>query len=231
MPIVEADLWKHPGIPGMIVVTSSATIEEDGRLYMQYGECQEAIRRIPGIDVQCGQKIQKVAPDGLYGFLPVRPSRPKDGIVGFGLFQTRRFWNEPDDLELIQRSMQNLRYYLEKHPKLHVRMNYPGIESGMDVENISRLLQPVPSSVTLCHHGEVPPQIPYGLTGTKELFLTIERWIQEGRFQFAVEYLMDNGFEPEDARNQVMAVQRMLRERAERYALKNHTDWEQRVLW
>lgn len=231
MPVVETALWKHPGNPGMIVVTSSASLDEEGRLYMRYGEGLEATRRIPEIEVQAGRKVKTRLKNGIYGFLPVRPSRPKAQVVGFGLFQTRHDWDEPDDPELIRRSMDRLRHYLGRHSGLKIRMDFPGLNSGLEAEDVALLLEPIPDAVTLCHQGEVAPHAPYGMTGAKELYILVERWVMEGRFSFAVDYLVDQGYDRKDAAAQVASVQREIRERAERYTMNNSKDWQQRVFF
>lgn len=48
--------------------------------------------------------------------------------------------------------------------------------------------------------------------------MVIERWVQEGRSNFAVDYLVENGFEREEATGQVNAVRQLLNQRAEHYA-------------
>jgi hypothetical protein len=46
----------------------------------------------------------------------------------------------------------------------------------------------------------------------------VERMLQEGRHNQAVEFLIKNGFDIQSAMNQVNAVQRILNERAEKEA-------------
>ena len=216
----------------MIVVTSHATVGQNGCLNMECGPASEARERIPGIERQCGQAVLAHAVSGVYGFLPVRPFRPQAKTVGFGLFQTRREWDEPADPELIRHSMECLRQYLAQYPNLKVRMDYPGIGNGdLGVEEVAPLLEPLPPKVILCHRGEARVQAPPGISGAKELFLLVERWLQEGRFSYAVEYLMENGYDRQSAVEQVSAVQRLMREQAEAYASRNQKNWEQTHLW
>lgn len=216
MPVVQDDLWKNPGLPGMIVVTSHATLQEDGRLYMEYGLGYEAMKRIPGIEIQCGAEIQAKAVDGVYGFLPIRPSRPEQRKVGFGIFQTQIDYDGQADPELIRYSMDCLRDYASENSKLKIRMNFPGVQDGgLDADDVAPLLVPLPPTITVCHSGEVQAAIPANLTGFKALYLQVERMLQEGRFNPAVEYLMSNGFDIQSAMEQVKAVQRVLRERAD----------------
>ncbi|HEX7974390.1 MAG TPA: hypothetical protein VF498_08280 [Anaerolineales bacterium] len=219
MPIIEDQLWKNPGNPGMIVVTCHASFEEGGKLLMDAGAALEASRRIPGIERQCAQAIRAQSHDGVYGFIPVRPSRPEEKIIGFGIFQTRLSRKAGPDPELIRYSMECLRQYLATRGDLKVRMDYPGIDDGrLSAAEVQPLLMPLPPRLTLCYSGELVPLIPLGPAGVKDLFIQIERWLQEGRFPMAVEHLVDNGYERQEAIEQVSAVQRQLRARAEKYA-------------
>jgi len=214
MPVIQDDLWKHPGHPGMIVVSGHAAVEEDRRLFLGYGPGREAVQRIPGIELQCGQAVLDHAVDGVYGFLPVRPSRPDERLIGFGLFQTRYRWDEEADPELIRYSMECLRAYLDEQPELKVRMNFPAAgEGSLDAETVAPLLLPVPPNVTICHQGEVRPSGPSSFLGFKELYLEVERMLMEGRFNNSVEFLVQHGYDIQSAMEQVRAVERCMRER------------------
>lgn len=219
MPVVEDRLWKNPGNPGMIVVTSHASVMEDGKLYLGYGEAREAIKRIPDIEYECGHKVIAQAMDGVYGFLPVRPSRPAERIVGFGLFQTQRSWEESADPDLIKYSMECLRHFAAENSDLKIRMNFPGVEEGsLSVDEVAPLLLPLPPTVTVCHHGEVQRSMPSNFTDFKTIFLQLEDILLNGRADIAAEYLVNHGFDIQSAVEQVNAVDRMIRERREREA-------------
>ncbi len=217
MPVIQDDLWRNPGNPGMIVVTCHAVVDRRGRLYMDYGAAREALRRIPDIDRQCGEKVRSAADDGVYGFLPVRPPRPEERIIGFGLFQTRHHWKEEPDPELIKYSMESLRRFIQEHHSIKIRMNFPGI-SQLPAEEVTPLLVPVPPQVTLCHQGEVQASVPDSFPGFKTVYLQVEALLNEGRSDQAVEYLVKNGFDLQSAMDQVSAVQRLQRERLDREA-------------
>ena len=216
MPVINDDLWKNPGVPGMIVVSSHAAVDEDGRLFLGYGSAKEAIRRIPGIEEQCGKHVLAKAKDGVYGFLPVRPPRPEARIVGFGIFQTRFRWDEGADPGLIRYSMDRLRDYTSTQPALKIRMNLPGVEDGnLPVDDVVPLLLPLPASVTVCHHGQIKRSPPISFPGFKTLYLEVEAMLHSNHFDAAVEYLVRNGYDLQSALEQVQAVERMRRERKE----------------
>jgi hypothetical protein len=219
MPVVEDELWKNPGNPGMIVVSSHASIESDGRLYMGYRPAVEATKRIPDIEYQCGAQVAACAVDGVYGFLPIRPSQPEKRIVGFGLFQTQINWDESPDPGLIKYSMECLRQFAEDHSSLKIRMNFPGVgNGGLAVEEVAPILIPLPPTVTVCHQGEIQRSFPTSFPGFKSIYLQVEGLVQEGRANQAVEYLLANGFDIQSAMEQVNAVGRCQRERVEKEA-------------
>jgi hypothetical protein len=203
----------------MIVVTSHASLMEDGRLYLGYGAAAEATKRIPDIELHCGAQIQEVAREGVYGFLPVMPSQPERRLVGFGLFQTQYSWEEPSDQELIRYSMEGLRAYLRENSDLRVRMNFPTIEQGkQSPDAIASLLLPLPDTLTVCHQGEIQRAYPENFPGFKAIYLQVERLLLGGNHNLAVEYLVRNGFDMQSAFEQVSAVQRCIRERQDREA-------------
>lgn len=216
MPVVEDELWKNPGNPGMIVITSHASVDEHGRLFLGYGIAKEAVRRIPDIEIQCGEKVLSQSVDGVYGFLPVRFPRPQEKIVGFGIFQTRYAWDEVADPQLIKYSMELLRNFTQEHQNLKIRMNFPGVNSGLAVEEVAPLLIPLPPTVTICHQGEVRPTVPDSFPGFKTLYIQVDGMLQDGEYDRAIEHLMKNGFDIQSAINQVNAVQRLLDERRSR---------------
>jgi hypothetical protein len=59
-----------------------------------------------------------------------------------------------------------------------------------------------------------PPALA-ALGGVKELAFLIEGWLQEGRSEQAVEFLVSSGCDRQTARSQVQAVHRQMRNRAQ----------------
>ena len=219
MPVIEDDLWKNPGNPGMIVISSNASVDEKGRLYMGSGPGLEAVKRIPDIAEECGRQVQECAVDGVYGFLPIRPFRPEERKIGFGLFQSQIGWDQVADPDLIKYSMERLRAYTNEYNSVKIRMNFPGVGmEGLGVDEVAPLLLPLPSTVTVCHQGEVQPSMPSNFIGFKAIYLEVERMLQEGRENLAIEYMMRNGFDIQSAMEQVHAVDRLMRERKEKEA-------------
>jgi hypothetical protein len=214
MPVIEDVLWKNPGNPGMIVVTSHASLSQDGKLFLGYGEAREAVRRIPQIELECAKMVQKFAQGGVYGFAPIRPSRPDLHLVGFGLFQTHYAWNEAASLDLIQYSMEGLREFAGENPDLRIRMNFPGLDAGLSADQVAPILLPLPETVTICHKGELPRAVPMYFPGFKNIYLRVETLLLEGRQRQAEQYLVENGFDIQSALEQVNAVQRLLEARS-----------------
>jgi hypothetical protein len=151
MNIVNEELFKPT--TGMIVVTTNATVNQDGCLVMGRGAALQARDMIPGIDRQAGALILNstkttVTDNGVsfdsfyYGFLQIRPSG--NGKAGFGIFQVKYQFAENARLSLIKASCLSLVSWMHKHPDIPVRMNYPGIGAGhlteKDVSPILRVL-------------------------------------------------------------------------------------------
>jgi len=178
--IVQEELWKHPGFPGMIVLTTNATVTEKGLLIMGRGAALQAKRRIPDIDRECTKIIRNAtrsiwsypAPHGEmaqeayyqecamededyyhgvgYYFRVVR--EPIEDKIGFGIFQVKVHFRNRAELELIRRSASILCDYANQNLNTQIRMNYPGIGAGrLPMHDIEPLLEILPENVTICY--------------------------------------------------------------------------------
>ncbi len=159
MKYVNDELWKHPGLPGMIVVTTNSMANSKGELVMGRGSAGEAAKRIPGIQRECADAIRSVGVplDGTadYGFLVIR--HPTDKKVGFGILQAKRDWRNVSDIETISLSIIMLNTYLKNNPSVQVRTVFPGIGCGrfgegvaIDPKVVKRMLDALPDNLTVC---------------------------------------------------------------------------------
>jgi hypothetical protein len=140
MKIVHEDLWT-PAENTIYIVTTNATIRKDGALVMGRGAALEATKRYPGIAYECGKIICNSG--STYGVLRIRPD--------FYIFQVKRHWAEPADLELIKGSALRLQFIATSIPNKNFRMNYPGIGNGrLKREDVQPLLKTLPDNVIIC---------------------------------------------------------------------------------
>lgn len=157
--IVQENLWKNPGLPGMIVVTSNATLKKgNGALVMGRGAAFEATVKIPGIALECGKKVEKAIAamqqkfghaERKYGFVIVRP--PTEERVGFGLFQVKYEFSLPALVPLIHFSANVLASYAYLYPGVGIRLNYPGVGNGhLPAWLVRPHLEILPNNVTIC---------------------------------------------------------------------------------
>jgi hypothetical protein len=153
--IVQEDLWKHPGFPGLILVTANNSIKMNGALVMGRGAAAEAKAKIRGIDVQAGKKLsgifrkQRPGVRGQYGLTLVRV--PTEEKIGLGLFQVKTHFASTATLGLIELSTRLLAQYAMMYPELNIRMNYPGIGyGGLERAVVEPILAPLPDNVTIC---------------------------------------------------------------------------------
>lgn len=161
MIFIHDDLWRHPGFPGIIAVTTNSIAKRDGSLVMGRGSAGDAARRIPNIAFECASAILYAHPhirlDGTqdYGFLVVRP--PREDRVGFAILQAKRHWRDVSDIHTIMLSVLSLRAYLMANPTVQVRTVFPGGGCGQigngtapSVDEIAMLLRPLPDNLTVC---------------------------------------------------------------------------------
>lgn len=149
---LEEELWRDPGNPGIVVVTTNSIVQSNGALVMGSGAAGEAVTKIEGIEHECGRAVLEHGSQ--YGFIEIRPPKPDEGERGrrgFGIFQTKYDYKKRSDLSLIRYSTQKLADYAITHPDVQIRVNYPGIGSGrLKPEDVEPILASLPDNVTIC---------------------------------------------------------------------------------
>ena len=151
MRIIKEDLWKCD-TGTMIVVTTNSTLNKDGALIMGKGAAKQLRDFMPGIDLEIGQILRPLPKT--YGFLPIRLSEYE--IYKVGIFQTKRYYADNAEMDLINTSLIKLRAFLQENPKLDVRLNFPGIGCGKlnrdVVEFFLRMHLRDLDNITICHY-------------------------------------------------------------------------------
>jgi len=155
--LAKEELWKHPGFPGMIVVTTNATIAKRGNLVMGRGAAKQAVDRIKNIQFEAGTIARTYIPVGSstgfaqYGFAIVR--HPTEDKIGFGIFQVKWHFAENACLDMIEMATDRLLEYIEEHPDVNIRMNFPGIGAGrLSPDDVLPIIERL-ETVTICHKG------------------------------------------------------------------------------
>lgn len=203
--IVEEDLWKSPGHPGLIAVTTCSDIER-GKLIMGAGAAYQATERIHGIREECAIAIMKASRKP-YGFLVVRPPKPEESKTGFGIFQTKEWYAKMSNEYLIEASAKYLAEYANANPDVNIRLNYPGIGYGtLTKAEVEPLLVNLPDNVTVCY------KTPKRNFGIKDIYEVVASDLQRGDRWAAEQYLYRLGVSRDEANDQVQAVQNLLSE-------------------
>jgi hypothetical protein len=136
MDVKRMNMFSASALPVMIVVTTNATIKNNGALVMGRGAAKDLRDKIPGIDTEIGDRIitfsnvkQDMYQPVIYGFLDIRsPYRPGKG--GIGIFQVKKEFRDDADLSLIASSCILLKKWMASNPNVKVQLNYPGIGNG-----------------------------------------------------------------------------------------------------
>ncbi len=152
--IVCEELWKDPGRPGLICVTTNSVVKDsDGSLAMGAGAAKQAAQRIPGIALEAGRLItvvRRMTGKQNYGFMVIRP--PTADKCGFGIFQVKDHYKEAASLALITQSCRDLAAWCLSEPECQVRLNYPGIGLGkLTMDEVLPALEVLPQMCTICH--------------------------------------------------------------------------------
>jgi len=151
----QGDMWSVYREADLFLITTNATLKQNGALVMGRGIARQARDRFPGLDLALGRRIQLVCGSsanalrtGLsaYGLL-ISPRWP---AAKLGAFQVKTHYRQTADLHLIARSAEALAVWCEAHPQVRVHLNYPGIGNGrLCHTDVWPLVARLPETVTL----------------------------------------------------------------------------------
>ena len=151
----QGDMWSVYQEADLFLITTNATLKQNGALVMGRGIARQARDRFPGLDLALGGHIQSVC-DGsanalksglsAYGLL-VSPRWP---VAKLGAFQVKTHYRQTADLDLIAHSAESLAVWCEAHPQAAVHLNYPGIGNGrLNQVDVWPLIAQLPKQVTI----------------------------------------------------------------------------------
>lgn len=120
----QGNMWDSLNEVDHFIITTNAIVKRNGALVMGAGIAKKVRDNNPGIDVLCGQAIERGQyPDQQYGVIL--------NVSGnLGLFQVKRHYKDYADINLIHYSTQMLYAHAIKHPDDQYAMNFPGIGNG-----------------------------------------------------------------------------------------------------
>lgn len=144
--IVQADLWTLPAgqsIADTVFVVTTNNVIRAGALVMGAGAAKQAAQRYAGLPRRAAAQIT----DSDYGFLIV--DWPRSTQAGIGIFQVKRDYRHPAELDLIRRSVAQLTSVALRQP-FYFRLNFPGIGAGQLARSeVEPLLAGLPANVTI----------------------------------------------------------------------------------
>lgn len=147
----QGDMWSVYQEADLFLITTNATLKQNGTLVMGRGIARQARDRYLGLDLALGRRIYRVCGSlGAYGLL-VSPRWP---AAKLGTFQVKYYYRQPADLDLIARSAEALAIWCEAHPQAVVHLNYPGIGNGrLHPDDVWPIVARLPETVTLWRYG------------------------------------------------------------------------------
>jgi hypothetical protein len=154
----QGDIWSVHYEADLFLITTNATLKQNGALVMGRGIARQARGRFPGLDLALGRHIDRVCGGSVdarrsglseYGLL-VSPRWP---AAKLGAFQVKYHYRQLADLDLIARSADALVVWCEAHPQVAVHLNYPGIGNGrLHPDDVWPIVARLPETVTLWRH-------------------------------------------------------------------------------
>lgn len=113
---------EDPSLFNRIIITGNSIVKPNGRLVMGAGAAKDLRDKVKGIDLVFGKKVSDYN------------SKGKEYLLLFhnfyGILQVKYNWWENANVDLIGRSLERLKYYSNKYPKVVYNLNYPGIGYG-----------------------------------------------------------------------------------------------------
>lgn len=154
--IIIGKLWEGLWSPGIYVISTTSSIvtnKANNTEHLLIGIEPNALiakQRYPNLDVLGAKAIrevqQKDRTGAEYGFALAVP--PQDDAPGLGLFQSKNWVENPNDLFVIGMAASRLLGWCVNNPDVYVRMEFPG-----DVrmrKQVLTLLSVLPPQVTVC---------------------------------------------------------------------------------
>lgn len=142
----NGDMWYSPA--DLRIFTGNATIKKNGALVMGRGAAKEALFRFPGCDKVFGDLI--TAPHATTDDAPRHYGLVLHPVLPLGIFQVKRHYSMPAELEIIAFSVKKLIEHCAQNPKLRVSMNFPGIGWGsLARADVLPLVERLPDAVTV----------------------------------------------------------------------------------
>lgn len=135
--------------PGSVILATGNSYIKFGKtgsrtLVMGKGAALDLKQLVPGIDIELGAKIDHLSK---YGIQIIK----KDEI-GYGVFQTKIHFKDPSTLDLIQFSINKLKFFSENNPNISFNINFPGINNGGLLHlksEIQSMLEILPNNVSV----------------------------------------------------------------------------------
>ena len=142
MNLLKGNMWETWPTTDYFIFTGNSFIKRNGALVMGRGIAREVRDKWPGIDIEIGREISKRIP--IFGFYGL--------VLGkkIGVFQVKRDFADPADLDLIAESADLLQIEAENHPHTRYALNFPGIGNGhLKYDHVLPLLKHLPDNVNI----------------------------------------------------------------------------------
>lgn len=129
---------------GYIIVTANSTLKNNGRLVMGAGEAKMLKDIYPDIDKSFGRLLADnygTSTSTRYGLILNRTMK-------LGAFQTKTYWKNKSDIDLIRLSVAKLTIEALSNPKETYNLNFPDIGyGGLNKSDVEPILQVLPDNV------------------------------------------------------------------------------------
>jgi hypothetical protein len=158
MILEQGDMWSVFGKTDMFVITTNPIRRIDGAVVMGRGIAKQAKDRFPKLPYDFGNKLDRHRHEQDYVDVLAPTNTGMIGVYDGQLicyFMVKRHWAEPADLEIIKKSVKELKNALHFRgipggvpTSLRVDLNFPGIGNGkLNREDVLPMLEELPDIV------------------------------------------------------------------------------------
>jgi hypothetical protein len=145
------NIWTAWKKADLLLISTSGSLTNKGKLVMSRGIAAEALERFPGVDAALGKSIQqkgKLIEGGAWMYYLLTSDKWPEAKLG--CFQSKHLWSTLSSMDVIVISWAFLFLWIQDHPTAKIHMNFPGIGLGLLPEwKVMPYLEQLPDTVTV----------------------------------------------------------------------------------
>ncbi len=138
------NLMNHIDDYDIVLFTSNSVIKNNGALVMGAGIALDFRERFKDLDKRIGERIRHLSE---YNLL-VLESQVSYGDISVGALQTKVHFKDNSPMELVLRSIAELKKFASSHKEYRIATVFPGIKHGkLSIESLQEFVEKLPENI------------------------------------------------------------------------------------